>query len=337
MDYTYEYETNTTLFINDISDEAKSNLVLKTDVVISQNDPCSYTMRLVETNIIGESMIPDSSVQEMLNNYNAVFKLNTNGELDPIIKFDSEDKEWSKNIKRAIISAFQIKSYEQLREAEGTQTKSSVFYETDVLGRCRTTYSVKSDEYLSNGSFSLEKKKALQGCERTTSQDHKAIGLRFVPYKQIPEFYDGRLFMEDYKCKSVVKDNLIDSVDCKEISTFKIGSRGVYGVQTIVNQKLSLKSVSLASILSNTDSYESQSISFEYYDSNIANIEASGFSGDQFTTDICNNVLDLGLTNEHSSQFKDLVLTLKDHSVEQLISFYEASQNKCHLAGYVLF
>ena len=41
MDYTYEYETNTTLFINDISDEAKSNLVLKTDVVISQNDPCS--------------------------------------------------------------------------------------------------------------------------------------------------------------------------------------------------------------------------------------------------------------------------------------------------------
>jgi hypothetical protein len=35
-DYTYEYETNTTLFINDISDEAKSNLVLKTDVVISR-------------------------------------------------------------------------------------------------------------------------------------------------------------------------------------------------------------------------------------------------------------------------------------------------------------
>ncbi len=276
-------------------------------------------------------MLPDESVQEMLNNFHVLFRLNSVGELDPTIKFDSNDKEWSKNIKRAIISAFQIKSYEQLRKREEKDTE--FFYETDVLGKCHTTFQLKDDDNSENGSFSIEKKKSLQNCERPSFTDHKAIGLRFVPHKQMAELYDGRLFMEDYKCKSVVNDNLIKSVQCQEVSTFKIGSRGIYGVQAIVNQKLNLKSVLATSIKINTNSYTSQSISYEYYDSNIANIEATGFSGDEFLNKVCDNVPEVGLTNEHSSQFKDLVLTLKNYSVEQLINFYNTGKNKCYLAG----
>ncbi len=185
-DYTYEYETDTMLFINDISDEAKSNLRLKTNVVIGNTGDCTYQLKLEGTSVTGESMNIDASSLKKLNDYNAVFRLNSLGELDSNIKFDSADEQWSKNIKRAIISAFQIKSYNELREAENTDTKSAVVYESDVLGRCRTTYKIKAEDYQSQGSFSLEKKKALQRCTRSTSQDSRAIGLQFVPYKQIP-------------------------------------------------------------------------------------------------------------------------------------------------------
>ena len=171
------------LFINDISDEAKSNLKLKANVVIGNVGGCSYQLKLEDTSVTGESMNIDASV---LNKYNAVFRLNSLGELDPSIKFDSADEQWSKNIKRAIISAFQVKSYNELREAENTDTRSAIVYESDVLGRCRTTYKVKAEDYQSKESFEFEKKKALQRCTRSTTQDSRAIGLQFVPYKQIP-------------------------------------------------------------------------------------------------------------------------------------------------------
>ena len=94
-----------------------------------------------------------------------------------------------------------------------------------------------------------------------------------------------------------------------------------------------MKSVSGASSKPNTDSFQAESINFDYYNSKEANIEAENFSADKFTADICENVLSLGLTNEHASNFKDLVLSLKDSSASELVAFYESSQAKCHLAG----
>ena len=55
------------------------------------------------------------------------------------------------------------------------------------------------------------------------------------------EFFQGRLFVEDYECNSIVENNMLNSVECRETSTYKVGSRGRLGAQAIVNQQLTFK------------------------------------------------------------------------------------------------
>ena len=93
--------------------------------------------------------------------------------LIPILK-------WSRNIKRAIISAFQIKSQNDLRDLE-SQQKSATVYETDILGRCRTTYKL---EQQTDTKFKLNKMKSLQRC--TLNENLKASAIQYVPYKTLP-------------------------------------------------------------------------------------------------------------------------------------------------------
>ena len=178
--YTYAYETNTTLFINDVSDEAKSSLVLKTNVVVTMIDACTYLLRLEQTSLVGESISQEAELVAQLNSFGAVFRLNAQGELDSNIKFDTSDSQSSRNIKRAIVSAFQIKSEAHLRSVDGE--KSAVVYETDVLGRCRTTYKLNKDA--TADTFSLDKKKSLHRC--TLNNNRKSNAVQSVPYKSLP-------------------------------------------------------------------------------------------------------------------------------------------------------
>ena len=182
--YTYEYQTDTALFINDISDEAKSTLELKTNVVIIPRGDCTYDFQLSQTSLTGESIDEGTALEQL--NLPAQFRLNAQGELDSAISFESSDEAWSKNIKRAIVSAFQVKAYGDLRSADDTDVKSGVFYENDVLGRCRTTYSVDADEFESADSYTLKKTKSLQRCTLVTGQKGKSSGGQYTPYKQIP-------------------------------------------------------------------------------------------------------------------------------------------------------
>ena len=174
------------MFVNDISDEAKSEVKLATNVVVSPLGQCKYLLSLEGSSVTGESINDDSSVVKQLDSFNVVFKMNSQGELDASVQFEADDEEWSKNVKRAIVSAFQVQSYSQLRSADNTDAKSAIVYETDVLGRCRTTYRVESEDYESESSYSFEKKKSLQRCTLVTSQANKFIGGQFVPYKQVP-------------------------------------------------------------------------------------------------------------------------------------------------------
>ena len=179
-EYTYTYETNTTLLINDISDEAKSTLSLTTNVVISLVEPCTFLLKLKDSSLIGESLNEVSSLVAQLDRLNVVFRLNGQGELDSGIKFEPTDSQSSRNIKRAIVSAFQIKSEAHLRSVNGE--KSAVVYETDVLGRCRTTYTLNKDA--TAGTFSLDKKKSLHRC--TLNNNRKSNAVQSVPYKSLP-------------------------------------------------------------------------------------------------------------------------------------------------------
>lgn len=183
--YRYDYETDTTLWINDVSDEAKSAMNLKVSVLITPVAPCTYQLKLQRSSLSGESLTDSASVHKQLNNFDAVFRLNQQGELDSEVKFQPGDKAWSRNIKRGIISAFQVKSESHLRSLDylsSSELKSATVYESDVLGRCRTTYSLNSGS--NANSVKLNKKKSLQRC--TLNTNSKSSAIQFVPYKTLP-------------------------------------------------------------------------------------------------------------------------------------------------------
>ncbi len=152
-----------------------------TVVVIALDQPCTVLLRLEQSSLSGESV--NTASLDQLNNYNAVFRINRLGEIDSNIQFQSGDEQWSRNVKRAIISAFQGKALSLLRSSDDDESsKSAVVYETDVLGRCRTTYSLSS--FQSESSFTLEKSKSLHRCTLNNNQKNSAI--QFVPYQSLP-------------------------------------------------------------------------------------------------------------------------------------------------------
>ena len=59
---------------------------------------------------------------------------------------------------------------------------------------------------------------------------------------------DGRLFVENFECKSVIKNNLLEKTQCSEVSTYTIGARGPYGAQAIVHQELVFQQASTSPV-----------------------------------------------------------------------------------------
>ncbi len=165
---------------------------MSSSVSISPLGDCSFLMSLSGTSLSGESVQDPAAVARQLNEYNTVFRLNQQGELDTQVSFQSGDEQWSRNIKRGVISAFQAKSQSHLRSLDylsDSELRSATVYETDILGRCRTTYSLNSDS--SAESVKLNKKKSLQRC--TLNENHKSSAIQHVPYKTLPVKYSDKL------------------------------------------------------------------------------------------------------------------------------------------------
>ena len=186
QEYIYEYETDTKLWINDVSEESKSEMELKTTVIITRLGECKFLLRLQDSSLTGDSIDSDPNLIQQLNDNVAVFEFNSEGEIDSDISFGTNDLAWSRNIKRGIISAFQIRSEKNLRkldELSDSNEKSTVVYETDVLGRCRTTYELDQDNYESGKSLRLIKRKSLHACD---SNYVRSTFSSQVPYKTRP-------------------------------------------------------------------------------------------------------------------------------------------------------
>lgn len=180
-EYLYDYSTKTSLWINDVSEESKSDVELKATVVLRAVSRCLFLLRIQDAQLIGES-IQDKSILTDLTEHNVQFRINSDGELDPNLDFESDDKPGSRNIKRGILSALQLKAIKDLRSIEGEDKKSAVVYETDVLGRCRTTYSTKDNA--NSAEITLKKKKSLSRC--TLNENSKTSAIQYQPYKSLP-------------------------------------------------------------------------------------------------------------------------------------------------------
>lgn len=177
----YDYSTKTNLWINDVSEESKSEVELTAKVYLRAIQDCLFMLRISEGKLSGATINDDSVVKDLIDNP-VQFRINSDGELDPNLDFRPNDKPWSRNIKRGILSALQLKAIKDLRSLEGQDKKSAVIYETDVLGRCRTTYSTKDNA--DSAQITLKKKKSLQRC--TLNENSKTSAIQYQPYKNLP-------------------------------------------------------------------------------------------------------------------------------------------------------
>lgn len=186
-EYTYDYETETKLWINDVSDEAASTMTLKSTVMIQPLDKCYYQLRMDSSSLSGESLNQNDlkNILSDLDSYKVVFRMNQQGELDSGLSFEQRDSQWSRNIKRAIVSILQAKSRDNLNDFDqmnpNDDTKSATIYENDILGRCRTTYKIVDQD---SNKIKLNKVKSLQRC--TLNNNSKSSAIQYVPYLTLP-------------------------------------------------------------------------------------------------------------------------------------------------------
>jgi hypothetical protein len=183
--YVYDYKTNSTLWINDVSDEIKSVMELNAQVVLQRVGPCYYNLKLQNVNLIGDSTIDAQNAASELAKNSVFFSLNRNGAImSNSIKFSvGKEDVWSRNIKRAIISAFQLRSDKELRGENpldaNADKKSSIVYETDSLGKCRTTYNFEREDA---DNIRIQKQKAVHRC---SLDEAISSPLQSVPYKSV--------------------------------------------------------------------------------------------------------------------------------------------------------
>lgn len=162
QEYEYKYASETKLWINDVSDDAESKIKLNGDVLIQRvAGSCQYQLKLKNFAVNGPSSSDSKNLAGQLEANVAVFSIGSNGALSSSVKFNGNEQNWVRNVKRAIISSFQLRSESELKSNDDASgVKSSVVYETDLFGRCRTTYRLRNV----GGTIEINKKKALHRC-----------------------------------------------------------------------------------------------------------------------------------------------------------------------------
>jgi hypothetical protein len=145
------------------------------------------------------------------------------------------------------------------------------------------------------------------------------------------------LFIEEYECKTIVKKNLIDSVECEEESTYRIGSRDKKGIQAEVKQTLKLTNQRVGSDRRVVGPFEPLEINFEYTDKSVDDMEFKNFNVDNFLADICKKAdAKTGLDFEHSNNYRSLVNKIESYTTDNLLKLHAEAKGKCTLAGLVL-
>jgi hypothetical protein len=182
--YHYDYSTNTKLWINDVSAESVSDALFTAKVEIMNVAPCKFLLRLNGAKLTGDSVNASADLGMLA--LDVSFQMNARGEIHSTLGFVKVDSEWSRNIKRGVLSALQTKSVSDLRQLEegSDSDKSSTVYETDVLGRCRTTYELKEQ---SGSKIVLKKTKPLHDC--TLNGNKKTSAVQFITYRNMPVSY----------------------------------------------------------------------------------------------------------------------------------------------------
>lgn len=141
------------------------------------------------------------------------------------------------------------------------------------------------------------------------------------------------MFIETYECESTIKNELINKVVCEERSTYKVGSRGVKGVQAIVKQTLTFKSSNAGYDRRALGPFDDASVTFEYAEKSRNELVDFNLQGG-YLNDLCKRINEKqGLNYEHSQLFRDAVNKLEGLNTDQLLELHKKAKQACPLAA----
>lgn len=237
--YEYRYETQSETSMQGTSD-SKAAVHIAADVLVQVlENGCEMALKLrkvrleevdPETGRRGASADQDDFCRQLESQpLRFVFQ---DGRIESICP-SSQDDVRSLNIKKGILSMIQ-NSMEDLENNEQVQ-------ETDISGRCRTTYEASPKGW---ASLTIRRTKDLSSCShrentQTALQASPEQGLRSSP-----------IVKGNQECKQTIKDGVLDSIECQETHLVRPFSRQENGAMTKIDQTLKLQSKTRVNILS---------------------------------------------------------------------------------------
>ncbi|XP_021356772.1 uncharacterized protein LOC110452518 [Mizuhopecten yessoensis] len=255
--YEFRYEGKTSTGIHGASED-NAGLKITSNVLIGVISKCELTLELSNTVLYGAD--PDRSVRLRRHSDSREFKRALqnsplrfsfqDGIIDQLCPSDDEPT-WVLNIKRGILSAFQngMESLDSNHEVS----------ETDVTGKCPTTYKMIQDGWKTR---TVKKTKDIDACTERHGLDSSAHSMLYrVPssIQSLPLLKSTHECSQDFN----VQEKILKRSICHEIHLFRPFSKEDNGATTEVVQKLTFVSSSSGTV-TQADISRKETILFEH-------------------------------------------------------------------------
>ncbi|CAL8089591.1 unnamed protein product [Orchesella dallaii] len=214
--YIYNFETEVVTQLVGSTDE-NSRIKVKGQAALAAQSACDLVLTIQQIAITSSNGQAISRVNDIVGS--SIRFAYTDGVVDSVC-VSEDDPTWSANIKRAIVSMLG-------NRALSGETET---IETDINGKCRTTYAVDGTKYT--------KTKDLGSC---TNRDGGMATAYGVPYTAPSEYHSIPLFNSVLTCVQELGKGIVQSVECNEGHALDVIQST--GVRTDIKSSLTLTNV----------------------------------------------------------------------------------------------
>ncbi|XP_052061384.1 apolipophorins-like [Mytilus californianus] len=315
--YEYSYEAETKTGIQG-STEEQGGIKITATAEIEILSKCEFLLTVKNSNVLGSD--PDYPRQFKQHPQRSEFQTELEGNSlrfsfqDGIVEElcpEDGDSDWSLNFKRGILSAFQNSMDSLDMDTEVT--------ETDVSGKCPTTYRVKQEGWR---TVKVKKTKDLVSCSnRHGFQTSAQATIYSIPssVQSLP------LLKSSQECdQDISTEGRIESTVCHEIHFFRPFSKGNNGAMTEVIQHLKFVTQKRGGQLITDSVTKRESMLYHHYNTEIKTSNKKDVAIKKLT-ELCTSTKD-GITAETPKLFSELVYALKELNSNDLTEVYEQSQ-----------
>ncbi|CAH0386450.1 unnamed protein product [Bemisia tabaci] len=222
--YKYQFEGSTTTHLSG----AKGNPVklgVSATAEISALPQCTYSLKLTKVVVANADDKKYDNLKE-LEAHPIQFSYQ-GGQVGTKVCVEEGDSHVSINIKRAIISLFQVGTFK-----ESGQT---VDHETDVFGICPTIFNYKTE----GSKVTVSKTRNLNSCGHRETLD---LAFLSTPYYSKSDFQSTPLLAAAYKSEQNIDNGVLKSASSKETYNYRPLASAESGAEITVETKLSFVS-----------------------------------------------------------------------------------------------